>query len=248
MKEPKCVTEKKIAIKSLTSIRQTYEQDDEESSEQNKQYNLNETIAEEERRLEDLLQQQQEVQSETKNQIDQLRENWSKERLQLVEDAKKDGYEAGFTLGKKEATTHYLDMIDQANRLTDMAEEAYISRIEQSTTSLIELSIEIAAKIMNREIDENEHALQTLVEGAMNEVKDQPEIQIYLPSAHYESILSHKNELAEMMRGKANLTIYISSKNECYITHPLGKIDLSIDTQLAQMRENLLEIAAENNL
>ncbi len=239
---------KTITIKPLPYIQHTYEKSTRDQFVVSEEEQLQTTIIMAEARLKELKQEQLDVQVQTEEQIQQQREAWEQERNKLVAVAKEEGYQAGFEIAKQEVMKQYEHKLIEANQLIKTAEEEHMKRIEQSTDSLIGLSVHIAEKIINKEIRDDQHAFLSLVQAATEEVKEQPEISIHVPSEHYEFILLQKNELVQLMNGTANVSIYVTSDKDCYITHPLGRIDLSIDTQLTQMRDKLIEIASENQL
>lgn len=244
--DPVEASTKTITIKPLTYIQQTYEKPKQDEHNSSYEEQLHTSITAAEARLKEIEQEQKDLQLQTKEQIKQLRAGWEDERRQLVTEAKEEGYQAGFEIAKQEVKQQYQEKVNEANQLTRIAEEEHVKRIEQSTSSLIKLSVQIAQKIINKEIEENKQSFLSIVQAAIEEVKEQPEVQIHVPSAHYEFILLQKNELVELMNGQAIVSIYIAADDTCYITHPLGKIDISIDTQLTQMREQLIDLAMEN--
>lgn len=241
-------TTKTISIKPLNRIKQLYETPESNVDEQIHEVNIHERIAEAKDRLRELQVKQEEILLATKQQVSTLKSNWDSERNQLVAQAKEEGYADGFKHAEQEVEKAYAKKIEEANELTEEAEKEHFKRIEASTNSIIQLSTRIAEKIIHTHIEEKNDAFYSLVKGAIEELREQPEINIYVPAEQYEFMLLQKNELVELMSGKANVSIYIASHQQCYISHPLGKIDISIDTQLSQMREKLIEIAAESQL
>lgn len=241
-------TTKTIAIKPLNRIKELYEKPAQEEVDHSYEITIQERIVEAEERLKELQRKQEETVTKTNEDISALKSEWEHERQQLVTQAKKEGYAAGFEHATEGVEKAYRDKLAKANELIQTAEHEHDKRIEESINSLIDLSTEIAEKIIHKQIAENEDAFLSLVQGAIEELKEQPEVNIYVPAEHYEFMMLQKSELVELMNGKANVLIYIAPNDQAYITHPLGKIDISIDTQLTQMREKLLEIAMENQL
>lgn len=239
---------KTISIKPLKSIQQHHVEHYEMIDDQGHEKDIQERIVKAEQALHDLRTQKDAILTETQNEVEQLRNSWKQEREQLVSQAHEEGYNAGFELAKQEVHDLYAHKLNEANRLIELAEHEHMERIEQSINSMIQLSIEVAEKIMHTQIEKDNSSFTSLVKGAIEELKEHPEINIYVPAEYYEFILLQKSEIEQLMNGKAKVSIYISTNQECTISHPLGKVDISIDTQLTQMREKLLDIAAENQI
>ncbi len=241
-------TTKTISIKPLNRIKQLYDKPVQEEVDRSAEVHIQEKIVEAEDRLKELQRKQEETITKTNEDISALKNEWEHERHQLVTEAKEEGYAAGFEHATQEVEKAYSEKLAEANQLIQTAEREHVKRIEESTNSLIDLSTQIAEKIIHSHIEKSQDAFLSLVQGAIEELKEQPEVNIYVPAEYYEFMTLQKSELVELMNGKANVLIYIASNDQAYITHPLGKIDISIDTQLTQMREKLLEIAMENQL
>lgn len=239
---------KTISIKPLKSIQQLHEHSSEFIDRQAHETDVQERILKAEQTLIDLQAQKETILTETQHEIHQLKKRWKEEREQLVSQAHEEGYTAGFEQAKQEVRDLYAHKLNEANLLIESAEQEQMKRIEQSTDSMIQLSIEVAEKIIQTHIEKDQEAFVSLVKGAIDELKEQPEITLNVPAEHYEFMLLQKSEIEQWVNRKAKVSIYVSANQECTVTHPLGKVDISIDTQLTQMREKLLEIAAENQL
>ncbi|HLR16131.1 MAG TPA: flagellar assembly protein FliH [Bacillota bacterium] len=239
---------KTISIKPLKRIQQLHEKSHELNDRHAHEKDMQERIFNAEQTLQDLRTQKEIMLTETQDEVEKLRNNWKEEREQLVSQAHEEGYTAGFEQAKQEVHDLYAEKLRDANRLIETAEHEHMKRIEQSMNNMIQLSIEVAEKIIHTEIEKDREYFISLVKGAIEELKELPEIHMYVPAEHYEFMLLQKSEIEQWMNGKAKVSIYVSTNQECTISHPLGKVDISIDTQLTQMREKLLEIAAENEL
>lgn len=239
---------KKISIKPLAHIKEHYETPHERELDATDIDHVQQEMVEAEQKLESLYEQQEEIRIQTTKEVEQLKLDWQEERAHLTKEAEKAGYTDGYNHAEQEAWEQYAHKISEANTLIETAEKEYYKRIEEATYSVIELSVQIAEKIIHTHMHGNEDAFLSFVKGAIEELKEQPEINIYVPSEQYEFMLLQKDEIVEMMHGKAIVSFYIAPENTCYITHPLGKVDISIDTQLTEMRKKLLEIAMENQL
>ena len=123
---------------------------------------------------------------ETKMEIKALKENWETEKLELTKRAEQAGYTAGFKTGKQESLKQYEDILTQANTIMEAAQHDYKQTIERADEDILSLSVHIAEKIIQKKINEAPELFVSLVSGAINEVKEQTNISIYLHPDNYE--------------------------------------------------------------
>lgn len=199
--------------------------------------------------LNDLLKEKESLIQETKDTINHEKNNWEIEKQQWIEEAKEQGHNEGFKVGKKESLQSYQQLLDKANSLTASALKDYHLTVEKSNETILDLAIHTARKILNQQISENPNEFLTIVHSAIKEIKDQPVITIYLHPDNYENVLQQKEELVQILENESKLSIYSKEDiavNSCLIEHPFGQIDASIDTQLKQIRSALYTVAMEN--
>ncbi|WP_053075064.1 flagellar assembly protein FliH [Ornithinibacillus californiensis] len=198
--------------------------------------------------IESLKQQQASLITDTENQIIQAKETWEQEKINLIEETKKQGYQAGFEHGEIESKQQFQHLIVQANSIIQAAKKDYELTLEKSEETILLLAVHVAEKILKHELEQNSESFLPIVKDAISAIKDQREISIYLHPDHYEYVLAQKNELDRILDSKATLSIYLNERLEygsCVIEHPFGKIDASIDTQLLNIQQVLYEIVME---
>ncbi|MFS0672434.1 flagellar assembly protein FliH [Ornithinibacillus sp. 179-J 7C1 HS] len=186
--------------------------------------------------------------ADTENQILLAKENWEQEKIQLIEQAKQKGYQAGFEQGKNESLEQFSHLITQANGIINDAKKDYLVTVEKSEETILKLAVHVAEKIMRQQLADNPEFFVPIVKEAISSIKDQRELSIYLHPDNYESVLSQKSELERILDSRANLSIYLNEaleKDSCLIEHPFGKIDASIHTQLNKIHQVLYEIVME---
>ncbi|MBC5635960.1 flagellar assembly protein FliH [Ornithinibacillus sp. BX22] len=217
------------------------------SSEEQLQSELDQLKAAQDR-LELIKIQQEDLIANTEQEIQSAKEAWQQEKLELIEQARQEGFQAGFEQGKVESLEQYHHLIEQANGIIEASKLDYQSTVEKSEETILTLAVHVAKKIIKQEIDKEPDLFLPIVKDAISTIKDQREVTIYLHPENYEYILSQKNELEKILESKATLSIYINEALEvgsCVIEHPFGKIDASIHTQLSKIYEVLHEVLLE---
>lgn len=185
--------------------------------------------------------------AKTQHDIATEKEMWLKEKEQYKEEAYQEGYLTGLQAGKQQGYDEYKKIIAEAKKVVQMAKDDYQTRIYQSEESILELGLKVASKILRVEVDLNDSYLQ-LVKAALLEVKEQPSIQLYVNVEDYHGLMEYKDELYNIVRGKAELSVFPDSeltRGSCVIESPFGKIDASIDSQLQELRDHLFNLTKE---
>ncbi|MDA7025864.1 flagellar assembly protein FliH [Bacillus sp. CLL-7-23] len=181
---------------------------------------------------------------QTRRQIDEEKTNWDTERQALIEQAKKEGFEAGFEHGKADAHKTYQSYLENANAIVSSARQDYEEKIEQSAEEIITLAVSLAKKVWHQKPDDKAAFIE-LVKQVLSEIKEFDDISIYVDPEYYEMVRSQKNELQQLLQYGTHLAIYADEKavkGTCYIETAFGRIDASIDTQLEQLKQKLLAL------
>ncbi|KLV28304.1 MULTISPECIES: flagellar assembly protein FliH [Niallia] len=178
-------------------------------------------------------------------QLSEERQNWDIEKASLIEEARKNGFQAGYEEGQNVGYNEMLSFIQQAKDTVTASKEDYEKYLQSAETTILELAIEVAEKIMNNKIKEEEENFLYLVQNALKEVRKQKEIQLHVSPIHYEMLVAEKEELLQLFPIKPNLFIFPDEtidENACIIETANGRLDASVDTQLLMIKSKLLEI------
>ncbi|WP_197431791.1 flagellar assembly protein FliH [Lentibacillus sp. JNUCC-1] len=187
---------------------------------------------------------------ETNTSIHEEKRKWAEEKQGWIEEAQREGYEQGFSSGKEEALKSYSELLQQANSIVDLGKSDYYETVQKSTDAILDLGIRTAEKILHSHLEKNPESFLTIVHHAINELKNQSDVSIYLSPENYEQVLKQKDELVQLIGENSTLNLYIKEdmvRNQCLIEHPYGQIDAGIDTQLTQIRKSLLDYTREQN-
>ncbi|WP_164668995.1 flagellar assembly protein FliH [Virgibacillus doumboii] len=228
-------------------------QDNSTSSDESQEDTRNNVLADIEQAKEELQkikEQQSTLVDQTNAQIEEAKENWKTEKQQYIEEAKETGYKEGFELGKQESLDQYKQLIKDANKIVESATKDYHSTIEQSEETILELAVHVAEKIIKKDLSSNPETFITIVNTAVREVKNQPKVSIFVHPDHYNLVMQQKEEISRLAGKETNLSIYVNEdleEDSCFIEHPFGRIDCSIDTQLEELRKVLLESSMESS-
>ena len=170
--------------------------------------------------------------------------NWEQEKVNLIKEAKEEGYQAGWKEGESQGYAECQSYITNAQKVITAAKNDYHSYLESSERTILELALKIASKIVATKIEDDQEYFLSLVKKAVKEVRNFSETQIHVHPNQYEFLLSKKEELLSIFTQDTNLVIYPDSdlsEGSCLIESPTGRIDAGIDTQLTEIKNALIE-------
>ena len=181
-------------------------------------------------------------------QIEDEQKTWEQEKEQLYEQVRQEGYAEGLELGRQEALKQYQTNIEESQRIIDLAKKDYDETIQQSENTILLLATKIASKIIATKLDESSEDFLSVVMGGLAEVKEYENIKIHVHPSHYDFLLSQKDELKLLLTNEMDISIYANVELEsdgCFIDSAYGRLDISIDTQLKQLKDQLMQLIDE---
>ncbi len=198
-------------------------------------------VIEAQTKAEDILQQARQT-------VEQEKREWSKEKAHLRKQAEGEGFSAGFNQGEEQGFQTFHDKISEANQLLELARQDYLAKISATEEAILDIAVECAEKILNKELEQDKSSLFNVIKKAVEEVQEQPVISVFVHPEIYPLIHSQKSELEAITDCHAALQIIIKDtveKNGCIIESPFGQINAGIESQLQELREKLFQLAQE---
>jgi flagellar assembly protein FliH len=190
----------------------------------------------------------QKLLQEAEKTVEEKRKEWQVEYEQLLERAKQEGFEKGFFQGNQEAENQYKELLKEAEAMVHHVQDSYYQYIEQSEMVILELGMKVAKKILNIELEENEEKYIHVVQKAVKEVRDHKNIHIYISPKYYTLVSQRKEELSLLLSSDTSLFFYPSEdlgETDCMIESSFGKVNASIDSQLAEIKKRLVEMVKD---
>jgi flagellar assembly protein FliH len=112
--------------------------------------------------------------------------------------------------------------------------------IKETERDLVELSIEIAKKLVHREIQIDEKIIATLVRVALDRLSVKSAITVHVNSQDYEVL---QTELKEILGADGYVELKIDEnlkRGDCLVESDYGSIDARISEQFKEIEEGLL--------
>ncbi|MFP7169125.1 flagellar assembly protein FliH [Terribacillus sp. 7520-G] len=180
--------------------------------------------------------------------VEKERSQWESQKRDLMEQAQLEGYQKGFAAGQQEGLQSYESKLEEAKQLVELAQQDYKETVEASEDALLDLGLKLAEKIMHQTLTADPESYLALVKGAIADWKERSDLRLYVHPDSYELVLQQKEELA-LLTGK-DFELMIMPQHDlpsggCILETKHGRIDASIDSQLAVLREKLFELRRE---
>ncbi|WP_370511970.1 flagellar assembly protein FliH [Lysinibacillus sp. BW-2-10] len=177
--------------------------------------------------------------------IEQLKQLWEEEKLVLEQKAYDQGFQQGYEEGVNKAHADMMDNLKMANEIVENSHQNARSYIEEQEQVLLELSIVAAERIIGASLDRDDELFISIIKRGLKEAREMKEIKIYVSPMYHKIVSEYRNELAEMFPADVPLLIFVNedfTSTESYIETNHGRIVVSIDEQLNELRLKLNEI------
>lgn len=171
-------------------------------------------------------------------------------KQKYYEEAKQQGYEDGYSNGQMEGLESYNSLIEQGKQIVKQSEEQFNQSVEDAEPVVLELSVELAKKILGTMLIKNDDNWHSLLKQVMNEFREHENVKLYVHPDWFDTTIKQKEELEQLLSHTEHLFIYPDSglmRNGCIIESKHGRIDASLDSQLSELRTQLLEKLKEDS-
>lgn len=177
--------------------------------------------------------------------LDSLREAWEEEKVQLGQQAYEEGFAQGYEEGVHKATADMNQAVLTANAAMEQAAENAKAYIESQEHVILELGLTAAERILNVSLERDEELFVSIVKRGLKEAREMKEIKVYVSPEYHGVVTKNRDELAEMFPVDVPFMIFVNEDltgTESYIETNHGRIVVSIDDQLQELRLKLNEI------
>uniref|UniRef100_UPI00406CAF57 flagellar assembly protein FliH n=1 Tax=Sporosarcina sp. FSL K6-2383 TaxID=2921556 RepID=UPI00406CAF57 len=177
--------------------------------------------------------------------ISAMQEAWQDEKTVLQQQAYDEGFQVGFEEGRNKALADMDNAVRIANEATEQSYKNAQQYLDSQERVILELGMRTAERIMGQVLEEDETNYITVVKRALKEAREMKEIKLYVSLNYFELVSDNRAELAAIFPPDVPFLIFANEEFEaaqCYIETNHGRIVVSIDEQLNELREGLVEI------
>ena len=202
-------------------------------------------IEEAQNKAQALIEEAQRQQQAVLKQLQAERVSWEQERQSYVDQAYQEGYMLGVEEGRQAGYHEFHHMIEEAKEIVNQSKIEFEHNVHRSEKVILDLAIKSAEKILGIVLEQEPERFLSMIKKGLKENRAHKEIQIHVNPGQYELVVRQKEELESLFPAEIQLYIYPNEEladNACYIETKQGRIDASIDSQLAEIRKQLFEI------
>lgn len=170
---------------------------------------------------------------------------WQDEKPVLQQQAYDEGFQVGYEDGRNKVLSDMADSIRNANEVTRLSYGNAQKYLESQERVILELAIRTAERIMGQTLQEDQESYLSLIKRALKEAREMKEIKLYVSLDYFELVSDNRTELASIFPPDVPFLIFVNEdfdSTDCMIETNHGRIVVSIDEQLNELRSKLVEI------
>ncbi|PLS01461.1 FliH/SctL family protein [Neobacillus cucumis] len=175
-------------------------------------------------------------------------EDWKRlERDQVnleLETIRQQGWSEGYDQGRQTAETDYSSKVQLAKEILAKAYKEKEEIIHEAEPFVIELSVQIASKIIQKELETKPEVLIEMIKQNLVYSNERSMISICVSPEDFSFVQAQRNQLLEMLEGQIEVKIlpeHSIEKGGCVIRTSYGSIDARLDVQLKEIKQALLK-------
>jgi flagellar assembly protein FliH len=145
-----------------------------------------------------------------------------------------EGYQKGFQDGLKSERQKIDQAIITLHRIFEEVSQLRQKLCNEAETAIVSLSLAIARKLLQREIEINPNSILSIVRSALKNVVDSANVKIKANPSDIETIENHKGEFLELLGKDSGIKIESDGTIQaggCLIETRFGDIDARLDEQ-----------------
>lgn len=242
--EAKILKTKKIEFKKV----QGPEEKDPEQRKQSITQEIAALLAQKDQLETELQERQQQAQTDTEFWWQQARAEAQIETENLADEATAQGFEAGKKQGYDQAEEDFREKRLQMEQLILEAYSEKTKIVQEAEIFLLSLSVRIAERVIKEELKQHEEQLLNIVKQALKHIEEAEDIVLQVNLDDYPVLLPFLEELKTYVRADCELKMVPVASVErggCMLHTPSGSYDVTIDSQLEEIKKHLLAYCEE---
>jgi len=175
-------------------------------------------------------------------------EEANQEAQRIAQEASEQGFKAGFDQGIMQVEEEFRQ---KRQDMQELIETVYVEKnkiIQQSEPFLLELSVKIAEKVIKKELKQHDDQLLNIVRRALRRLEESEDVVMQVSLEDYPILVPFMEELKTYIRADSELKLVPVaklSKGGCIINTASGSYDVTVDSQLEEIKRQLLAYSEE---
>lgn len=167
----------------------------------------------------------------------------------IFEDIEQKAKEEGYRYGESLAQQHYNDLLAEAQEFRDRSRSDYEETLASLESEIVNLALNIAAKIVGEEIRSNEAAILSIARQTIASCCNPDRVILKVSSDDYDYVVENEEKLRSMVKDLNELQIRRDAtldKGSCVIDTGFGQVDGSPDIRLENIKQAFFEILQDD--
>ena len=167
-------------------------------------------------------------------------------KAEVAQNAYDEAYQQGMIASQTEMEQLWSKNINEAASILADAYKTREQIIQESEPYIVDLTCSIAEKIIGKQLELKQELILEMIHRSLSRRREQGEITLCVSPANLNFVQAGREELISAIDSQAELLIIpdISVKDDgCVIRSKFGSIDARVDTQLSEIKRELLVIA-----
>ncbi|ARF18451.1 FliH/SctL family protein [Sporosarcina ureae] len=177
--------------------------------------------------------------------IESMHVAWAREKEELQQQAYDEGFQVGFDDGRNKAMAEMREMVNAANETTTLSYENATQYLINQERVILDIGMKSAERIINKVIEEDDETYLSIVRKGIKEAQESKEIKLFVPTEQFKMVTMHRAELASIFPPETPFLIFVNedfNATDCFIETNHGRIVVSVDEQLNELKEQLVKI------
>lgn len=174
--------------------------------------------------------------------VEQARMDAYKEREEILQSAKEEGYQNGYQSGLGEIE-RLQEELEQGIRMNRIEYERQLAELEPKFINIV---VSLIEKITGVLVEDKKDIILHLVNRTLNNLNNNMSFLIKVSKDDYNNVYTHKEEFLSFLREGSQIEIFEDQsliKNQCMIETENSIIDCSLDIQLKNLITDLKLLA-----
>ena len=185
---------------------------------------------------------------EARSAAEKLIQEAKDKRDRFVEEAKKEGYDAGYAAGAKECREK--NERDTRNVLTLLKElnDLRMSVLHQHERQIVQLSLMIAKKVIHTQANTDKRLILNMVKKILTRFEGMGDIRIAVNPIEYDFLAEHQPEIERFLDGEQDVKVRRDANVKpaaARIESSFTAVEFDLETQLKEIENHLKECTEE---
>ncbi|MGI6548912.1 MAG: FliH/SctL family protein [Syntrophomonadales bacterium] len=187
----------------------------------------------------------QNIMAEAREEAQVIRVKAEKEAVLLKEQAMNNGYQSGWERAREEARQQLEQANQQSKDLLEAANRERLDIIRSCEKIIIQMSMDIARKIVEKELTTNSDIIVKLVGSIMEYMNGADAFKILVSPEDFAILVKEFGEHTGLSGGDQKIQVLADqkiSRGGCIVETDLGSVDARLETRISSLEDSLMDV------